>query len=139
MNLVTDRTKADVLLGTKKGQYGVEDLNRVEQAVAMLAALTKSLGICYEPVVKTDWSLPGSFSAAEWPTRQQMMRYLGNVRSLCDKLEIETDIPHTMEALTWDGANRIEQALLLAYARIQDVLQIFRYSGEFCAGEENQT
>ena len=45
-------------------------------------------------------------------------------------------LPETMENLTVDGANNIEKALLLAYPRIENALQIFRYSGEVFAGEE---
>ena len=42
MNLITDRTLEDVLLGTEKGHYGEADLNRVEYAVAELYELAKA-------------------------------------------------------------------------------------------------
>lgn len=137
MNLVTDRTRADVLLGTEKGQYGIADLNRVEGAVAELSALAKALDIHYEPEVKTDWDLPGVFSSDRWPTQEQMTRYLSNVAGLCNAVEIAADLPVTMEHLNWEGANRIEQALNLVYTRIETILQAFQYSGEFFAGEES--
>lgn len=137
MEFVTDRTKSDVLLGTEKGLYGFSDLNRVESAVAELALLAKKLGVSKQFDVKTDWGMPGEFSAAQWPTKKQMARYLGNVRSLCESVELAANIPVSMEHLTWGGANQIEQALLLVYERIQNILKILRYSGEFFAGEEN--
>ena len=45
MELVFDRTKTDVLLGTEKGSYSAADLNRVESAVLELAELAKKLGV----------------------------------------------------------------------------------------------
>ena len=137
MEFVTDRTKSDVLLGAEKGLYGFSDLNRVESAVAELAVLAKKLGVSKQFDVKTDWGLPSVFSASQWPTKKQMARYLDNVRSLCEIVELTANIPVSMEHLTWDGANQIEEALSLVYERIQNILKFFRYSGEFFAGEEN--
>ena len=138
MKLITDREKADVLLKTPKGQYGPEDLNRVEGAVAELSVLAEALDIHFDPEVKTDWGLPGAFSADAWPTQQQMARYLGNVAGLCAAVEVSAGLPGTMENLSFQDANRIEAALEAVYMRIQRVLQIFRYSGTFFAGEENR-
>lgn len=138
MNLVTDRTQSDVFLGTEKGRYGAADLNRVETAVKELFGIAKALDVVYEPVVKTDWGFPGGFSYDQWPTKGQMERYLNNVSRLCAAVEIAADLPLSMEHLTWEGANQIEQALLLVYTRIQNILQAFRFSGEFFAGEENR-
>lgn len=138
MNLITDRTKSDVLLGTEKGVYGIADLNRVESAVAELLALAKALDVRCNLKVKTDWGLPGEFSAETWPAKGQMERYLSNVNRLCQAMELAADLPSSMDHLTWKGANQIEQALLLTYARIQNILQTFRFSGELFAGEENR-
>lgn len=138
MKLITDREKADVLLKTPKGQYGPEDLNRVEGAVAELSALAKVLDIRFAPEIKTDWGLPGAFSANTWPTQQQMARYLGNVAGLCAAVEVSAGLPGTMENLSFQDANRIEAALEAVYMRIQRILQTFRYSGTFFAGEENR-
>ena len=136
MNLITDRTKADVLLGNEKGRYGIADLNRVEGAVAELLVLAKPLDINIEQV-KTDWSLPGAFSTTEWPTVGQMRRYLGNVCRLCRAVEVMANLPASMEDLNWEGANQIERALLAVETRINHIIEVFRYSGEFFAGEEN--
>lgn len=136
MELITDRTKSDVLLGTEKGHYSAADLNRVESAAAELTLLAKKLDIHTRISTKTDWAEPGTFSINTWPTKAQMTRYLGNVHSLCDAVELAANVPASMEHLTWEGANQIERALLLTYERIQSILQIFRFSGEFYAGEE---
>lgn len=137
MNLITDRTYADVLLGTEKGRYGIADLNRVEQAVAELYAITKVVDVQHDLQIKTDWEPPGLFSTVQWPTKAQMERYLNNVIRLCESVELAVRLPGSMENLTWDGANQIEAALLAVYDRIQIILQSVRFSGEIFAGEEN--
>lgn len=136
MQLITDRTEADVLLGHPKGQYSFADLNRVEQAVAQLQQLAEQLDIKPAITVKTDWGLPGTFSGSAWPTQGQMTRYLGNVHTLCSALEVAANLPDTMIGLTWQGANAIEQALLDAHTRVMSVLAALYYSGEIFAGEE---
>lgn len=137
MNLITDRTLEDVLAGTEKGRYGAEDLNRVERAVAELYELAKALDITPTGEIKTDWDANALFSAESWPTQGQMARYLANIAHLCEAVELGAVLPATMENLTWESANRMEEALLSAYPRLQNALQIFRYSGEMFAGEEN--
>ncbi len=136
MNLITDRTENDVLRGTAKGKYTAEDLNRVENAVAELYALAKNLDIYPVGTIKTDWNPWALFSPETWPTQSQMARYLANITHLCEGLKAAEGLPTTMENLTWERANNIEKALLLAYPRIQNTIQIFRYSGEIFAGEE---
>lgn len=138
MKLITDRTQADVLLGTEKGRYSAEDLNRVEQAVAELCTIAKGLDVSGITQIKTDWPHCGAFAPDRWPTQSQMARYLGNIHRLCEAVEVTAELPRSMEDLTWEGANQMEQALLLTYTRIQNILQIFRYSGEIFAGEENE-
>lgn len=137
IQLITDRTKSDVLLGTEKGCYGAADLNRVERAVEELYRLAKAMDVPYVPQVKIDWALPELFSAEQWPTQRQMARYLRNVSRLCEAVEIAASLPPSMEHLTWEGANQIESALLAVHTRIQNVLCTLRYSGEIFAGEEN--
>lgn len=136
MNLITDRTWEDVQNKTPKGNYGQEDLNRVEQAMEMLYGIANKLGITPPGTIKTDWYFPQVFSEEEWPTKTQMQRYLGNITYLCKAVRSADMLPATMENLTYEDANNIEKALLLAYPRIQNALQVFYYSGEIFAGEE---
>ena len=82
MAMVTDRTESDALLGNEKGLYSYTDLNRVESAVSEIVAQFPPLGVSAQLPVKTDWGLPGDFSAAEWPVASQMARYLGNVAKI---------------------------------------------------------
>lgn len=136
MEFVTDRTEADVLLGTEKGTYQNTDLNRVEGAVAEISAQFQSLGISLELIIKTDWSHPGDFSVETWATESQMRRYLGNVSAVQKLFPSGTRLPVSMSDLNWEGANNIEKALKAAVERIAAIRQGYRYSGEFYAGEE---
>ena len=137
MELITDRTQADVLLQTAKGRYGAEDLNRVERAVQALQRLAQQTDIHPGLVTKTDWAFTNVFSPEQWPTELQMQRYLENVRKLCTAFGIPAQLPQTMGQLSWEDANRIEYALEQVYMRIENILQAFRFSGEVFAGEEN--
>lgn len=136
MNLITDRTESDVLLGNEKGIYSHTDLNRVEQAVSELAAMITALGFSLVLNTKTDWGIPGDFSADAWPVESQMNRYLENVAKIRKVFVIQEKIPETMEGLTWQGANSIEKVLMAVYTRIEGIRKSYRYSGEIYAGEE---
>ena len=95
-----------------KGAYNYTDLNRVETAVAELAA---ELGLSL--VTKTDWTL--------WdvPVASEMERYLRNVVRIRDALSGDVEfpsLPDSMSGLTYEGANHIEEVLMLAYQNIAD-------------------
>lgn len=137
MNLVTDRTEADVLLGTNKGRYTYEDLNRVETAVQLLCSLAESTGIDLALTVKTDWGATEDFSTETWPTTTQMERYLGNVYAICEALGVQEELPKTMAYLDTQGANSIEKALENAYSKIQEIIQDNQVNGIDNAGEES--
>lgn len=136
MDLITDRTESDVLLGNSKGVYSYADLNRVESAAAMIAEQITELGFALQLQTKTDWNLPGNFSAGSWPVEYQMRRYLQNIADIKRLFVISTQIPETMDKLDWNGANSIEKVLQTAFARIAGIKQAYRYSGEIYAGEE---
>jgi hypothetical protein len=119
MELITNRTYADVLLGNSKGVYSWEDLNRVEQAVDTLSRQAAEAGIVFQPVVKLDWAEPGAFDIQQWPVQSQMRRYLQNVKNLCSAVGVTARLPQSMEKLTWEGANQIERALLAVYTKLQ--------------------
>ena len=136
MEFVIDRTEADVLMGTSKGVYQYTDLNRVEAAVAEIAAQFQSLGISLELTVKSDWAPPEDFTAESWVTGNQMVRYLQNVSAIRNLFPVAFDLPQSMSDLNWEGANSIEKTLKAAVDRIAAMKQSYRYSGEFYAGEE---
>lgn len=136
MDLITDRTESDALLGNEKGTYSYTDLNRVEAAVSEIAALFPVLGTSLVLTTKTNWGLPGAFLSAEWPVTSQMQRYLGNVVAIKNNFGIPVQLPATMAKLTWSGANNIEKVLQMAMTRATNTIQTFRYSGEIYSGEE---
>lgn len=137
IEMVTDRTEADVAALNSKGVYGIADLNRVESAVAELLELASSMGFNLTNTTKTDWANYVGFSAKQWPAASNMTRYIKNVHDLCDKFLVRNAyLPRTMSGLTWRGANAIEESLQEVYDRIQNIISIYRYSGEIYSGEE---
>ena len=106
-----------------KGAYNYTDLNRVEAAVAELAAM---LGI--ELTTKTNWTM--------WdiPTQADMTRYLSNVERLRNAVWNGVslpDVPRRMDNLTYVDANNIETILLETRKRFESAPQCGEiYSGE---------
>ena len=98
-----------------KGAYNHTDLNRVESAVAEISGIW-GLG----PTTKTDWTV--------WdvPTKADMERYLSNVVAILDHgcsinfglIFYGLLMPSTMDELTLEGANNIENALKAVYKLI---------------------
>lgn len=138
MNLITDRTELDALLGNEKGVCSHTDLNRVEAAVAEIAADLSAMGYSIAPITKTDWNLTGNFSEASWPTETQMKRYLKNVQEIWNIIPLlgKGALPLSTEKLTWRSANLIEMVLENASTRINATKLAWKYSGEIFAGEE---
>ncbi len=103
-----------------KGAYNFSDLNRVERAVAEISEI---LGL--DLPTKTDWAM--------WdiPRSADMERYLNNVRIIRRAFSVETEIPNTINELTYSGANNIERVLLDGYERLNWQPR----SGELFCGE----
>lgn len=156
LHLVTDRTQADVdyvnSLNRKnwadmtteernyflyadvvKGAYNDTDLNRVEAAVEALANELTGIGYPVSVSVKTDW--------LRWtiPTVPQMQRYLGNLQTLQNAVEVfETlsePLPSDMAHLTFEDANRIERLLQVIEQWVTGMQNNKTYSGELFCGE----
>ena len=108
LKLITDRTAADMYARNEKGVYSGTDLDRVESAVE---ELSQKLGL--ELPVYTQWQ-----RSRRIPTRQEMDRYLENVRIILEALEIQSSLPNNMEELDFEEANLIEIALEKAYKKI---------------------
>lgn len=187
LDLITDRTLADAdrivelskkdyfvemseeerreYRGNPKGAYNAPDLNRVENAVAVLAerlgvlpaelkSYAASLGVAWDRVfdtpydptemqltTKTDWIF------ADVPDTEDMTRYLNNVRTLRGALEYSTSVlPTVMEELNWKSANAIEEALVKLDAaavkfvaddknKMERTAETWCFSGELYSGE----
>ena len=92
--------------------------------------LTGKLAECgYDVSVspKTDW-VPG-----EYPTSEQMNRYLDDVRTLKSVLVLKQgtpDVPDSMADLTYQGANDIEKVLDAVQIAAESVIRVMLHSNQ---------
>lgn len=181
-DLITDRTQSDVdelvallkkdsftvdeltAYQNSKGAYNYTDLNRVESAVAYLAAALVQapvdlrqyasdrnvawddyFDVSYDPddyddlTTKTDWA------NTDIPSASQMARYLSNVALIQAAFPNNIILPPSMNNLTFEGANNIERALIAAYESLTETIDTnegyirsameVSYSGEIYSGE----
>lgn len=153
MNLITDRTAADVsrwkMLHDKgweamtaseqaewvsgmKGSYNYTDMNRVESAVRELESRFLAKGIKLSLTTKTDWT------RTSWPTKNDMARYYGNVAAIRGAVSVNLNTPTaptTGTPLDYKKANDIETILLAVDAWLNRVESIQMYSGDLYLGE----
>lgn len=115
-----------------KGMYGHTDMNRVENAVAVLSEKMSALQYPYSPTVKTDWT------KEDIPTRDDMLRYFGNIagiRSVIPVYSTTPVAPSIGNRLTYSMANDIEK-ILVDIERITDSIpKTWYFAGEINSGE----
>ena len=120
-------------LGEMKGRYGHTDMNRVESAVATLSRRLNELGYKHLPLsVKTDWT------REDIPTRDDMVRYYGNVEFLRQLAGVypTTPVTPTVEyKLNYSRANDLEQILLDIDDITSKFADAYYYAGEIFSGE----
>jgi len=131
--LIYDRTETDLALETDKAFYNATDLNRVESATHFLESLLK-LYSYYKGtlIIKKDWKM------SDFPTTEQMTRYLRNIRVLMDSYYLEPTtppLPSDMEDLTIEEANNIEKILHDIPIIVFKMVSQFYYSNEVYLGE----
>lgn len=152
LELITDRTAQDVQRwqelkakgyaamtpeeraewDTSKGAYNYTDLNRVEDAVAYLAARLNALG--YRVVIP----YTRTWAVTDVPTVADMTRYLENVRAIraaYTRFSTTPAAPASMNKLTYETANDIEQILKDVETLIENMVAAFTYSGDIYGGE----
>ena len=153
LNLITDRTQADVdrvrqlaqkgfwnmtaaekteWLNGLEGAYNASDLNRVGAAVAYVAGRLTGYGYVVSVSPRQDWQV------TDIPTQESMTAYLADVAALRAALTVATDtpeVPEDMERLTWQEANNIEQILVDVDELLTRMAAAWFYSGELYAGE----
>lgn len=151
-------------LSPMKGCYNYTDMNRVESAVSYLALQLVQIpadlrqyaidldvewddvfDVPYDPAdysgitVKTDWT------NGDIPTHLQAIRYIGNIKLIRDSIGSIAYIPDTLDKLTYQTANDIEQLLIDVGSAltaltaekegmIRSALAV-SYSGEIFSGE----
>lgn len=116
-----------------KGMYTHNDLNRVEQAVSVIAAKLRTMGLLQEElVVKTDWSYKDGF----WV--DDMERYLGNIRILRNTgviFDTTPVVPSITRKMDYSLANDIEKILMDINDNINKLQSSKFYVGELMSGE----
>lgn len=156
LNLITDRTQADVdrglylsglwtggtFTGTDaelaewnsdlKGSYNASDLNRVGSAMNYVAARFTESG--YHPVIspKIDWT------ESDIPREADMAHYLADLTTLRGILAVmptTPEVPEDMDGLTYQEANNIEQILLDIDSLITRMMAAWFYCGDLYCGE----
>lgn len=153
MNLITDRTVADVELWQSlkakgwrlmtaeeqqqwatelKGCYNYTDLNRVESAVEYLGELLRYAGYAFNPETKTDWT------RSNHVTKQDMTRYLGNIANLREVISLEPSTPEAPtieEKFDYQSANNIEKIIGDVNTLTEKMYECWTYSDEAYGGE----
>ena len=132
LNLITDRTRADVENETDKGFYNASDLNRVGAAVEYIAGRFAALGYACPVTVKKDWL------TSDAPTASQLETYRQNIVTLRGQIAVMQSTPNapaSMAGLNYVKANNIEQILLDLDALITNITKSWYFAGEVYAGE----
>ena len=155
LNLITDRTQADVdryyyfrnkrwsdltaiekeeFAKGLKGTYNYTDFKRVENAVSYLSNLLNKYG--YVNVVRL--SSEETFSSEYVRDRKEIVTYLDNIATL-QKVYYNSNwvrrLPTIEEWLDYNGANTIEEILANIEILIEGMKQTFVYSGIAGAGQ----
>lgn len=100
--LITDRTVDDLANDTDRAYIAYTDLNRVEQACALLA------GLLHVDIRTKEWGME------DFRTDTEMARLLGNIKALRAAYFTKTSTPVTPAKITYSNvyqANDIEQIL----------------------------
>lgn len=127
----TETEKAEYM-GGLIGAYNAEDLNRVGAAAEYLSNRLDKLGYSVTVQAKTGWE------ARDVPTKAQTEQYLDNVSALREAIAVlpgTPPVPESMEGLTWQKANDIEQILFDINALLNNMEDSFVCSGEVYSGE----
>ena len=153
MNLITDRTAADVeryltlrnkgfanlteaekteWLSNMKGAYNYTDLNRVEEAVQYVAGRLRERGYSVDiPEAKT-WTMNSL------PTLSDMNTYLNNIkviRSAFATLSTTPQAPASIKGFTYKEANAIEQIIVDVDQLLENMMSAWFFSGDLFSGE----
>lgn len=110
-----------------RGAYNAADLNRVTAAMLYLEGRFRGIGYG----VRLE-ALPEAWTGQDLPQGGNMERYLTNLRRLRGVLELfptTPPVPRTMDKLTWQEANDIEQILLDVDWVLTAASNVYRHSG----------
>lgn len=155
LNLITDRTQADVdryyyfrnkkwadltadekseWLAGLKGCYNYTDFQRVENAVKYLSDLLNAEGYTNRVVI----SDASTYTYEYIRDREEIIQYLDNIATLQEVYynNVEMGVLPTIDSwLSYEGANIIERILLDIEQMITNMQAQWRYSNNLYAGE----
>lgn len=128
---IIDRQISDIQNMTQKGHLNAEDLNRIEGNTQYLHEVLLGYGYSQSPITKTNWVM------AEFPYIETMERMRKNTKEIIEGYyDQPTQIPLSIETLTWQKLNDIEKALLETKEMISKMEESYRYAGTFYVGQE---
>lgn len=127
---IIDRALSDIQNMTQKGHLNAEDLNRIEGNTQYLHEVLLAYGYSQNPTTKTDWVM------SDFPYVDEMERVRLSVAEIISGYYSQTTtVPSSIESLTWQKLNDLENVLLQVKEMIARMEQSFRYSGTFNAGQ----
>lgn len=153
LNLITDRSAADVIrwkelhdkgweamtpeeqtewVNGMRGSYNYTDMNRVENAVATLEGRFLKKGTKLALTTKTNWV------RTSWPTYSDMNRYFRNVTVIRETVGVNLNTPAAPTTATpfdYKKANDIEKILLAVDTWLDRVDSNQMYAGDLYLGE----
>lgn len=135
--LIYDRTQTDVEYALNnpsstsflKGAYNYTDLNRIEQWCEYIESQLNLYNYNVSITTKTDWSM------SDFPTKAEMKRIRDNVEKLKEAFIAFTNVPDSLEKMTYQKANDLEKVLHELDTLINNMIASFYYSGTFYSGE----
>ena len=127
-DLIFDRTQNDLDQGTTKGHYNYTDLNRVEAWCEYLANLLTSYSYPVSVAIKKNWNM------SDLPNVSDMERIRNNIDAIKTAFYAYTEVPE-LNYMTIEKANAVEKILSEIDKLIKNMINCFRYSNTFSAGE----
>lgn len=125
--LITDRTNADVVNDTDKGNYNYTDFNRIEQAMTEAKTLLEELGYSVSIQSQT-WGI------LEFPTKERTDTLLKSLNVLKGKLLTQPTLPTSFKKIKYNQANDIEKMLYNIGVSYENIKSGYMYSGEIWGG-----
>lgn len=111
----TDEERSEFLLAKDKGAYNATDLNRVQEAMEYLADRLRGYGYNVPEIKRPSVNGRDYWIIGDIPRKEQMDQYLTNlnyVKNVFGLLKSTPDAPSTMDHITHNEANAIEQILV---------------------------
>ncbi|WP_417051034.1 hypothetical protein [Dysosmobacter welbionis] len=132
LSALTSEEQTEYMAGMK-GAYNYTDFNRIGEAISYLVERMKALAIYDDSIIpKVDWAV------GDWPTQSQISNLLTCLTKLRAKLNLPANapsVPGSMDYMTYQLANDIEQLLFMIDSRVTQTTAPFPYTGVRYCGQ----